>query len=307
MRDKGFTPPDVEVARIAAKQQGMVASTQLAAAGLTRQAVSRRVSSGRLHPRHRGVFAVGHEAPTLHGRFFAAVLAAGPGAVLSHFSAAVLWGLFRSDDRFPEVLLPATAFRSHPGIRIHRTRRLDARDVTHHEGIPVTNVARTAIDLADSLPPRQLRRLVRQALAERLLTTRELRDVVQRADGRRGASILAAILASSPAPTRSEFEDVVLDLIADGGLERPDVNQPLVLGGRRIVPDFRWSAQRLVLEADGAAWHNGKLAREDDAERQALLESHGERVLRITWDQATSRARETLERLRRAGAPVISR
>jgi very-short-patch-repair endonuclease len=81
------------------------------------------------------------------------------------------------------------------------------------------------------------------------------------------------------------------------------VNAALILDGRRVVPDFRWPEQRLVIEADGAAWHDSELAREDDADRQALLEAHGERVLRVTWDQAIARPRQTLSRIRAAGAP----
>ena len=81
------------------------------------------------------------------------------------------------------------------------------------------------------------------------------------------------------------------------------MNVPMILDGRRVVPDFRWPKQRLVLEADGAAWHDHKLAREDDAERQALLEAHGETVLRVTWDQAIGRPAQTLVRVGRAGAP----
>jgi very-short-patch-repair endonuclease len=100
---------------------------------------------------------------------------------------------------------------------------------------------------------------------------------------------------------------VVLDLILRGGLTRPDVNVPLMISGRRVVPDFRWPGQRLVIEADGAAWHDHKLAREDDAERQALLEAYGDRVLRVTWEQAIVRPTQTLERLTAAGAPLDHR
>jgi elongation factor P len=95
----------------------------------------------------------------------------------------------------------------------------------------------------------------------------------------------------------------VLDLMLAGGLAHPEVNVEMVLEGRRVVPDFRWPHERVVVEADGAAWHDGRLAREDDAERQALLEAHGERVLRVTWDQAIARPQRTLARLRAAGAP----
>lgn len=106
------------------------------------------------------------------------------------------------------------------------------------------------------------------------------------------------------APTRSELEDVVYDLIIDGGLLRPDVNRPLLHAGRRVIPDFRWPAQRLVIEADGAAWHDNPIARKDDAERQALLEASGDRLIRVTWDQAVARPSQTLARIRAAGAPL---
>jgi len=92
-----------------------------------------------------------------------------------------------------------------------------------------------------------------------------------------------------------------------GGLAHPDVNVALWLSGRRVVPDFRWPEQRLVVEADGAAWHDNQLAREDDAERQALLEADGERVLRVTWDQVIARPGQTLSRIRAAGAPLAQR
>ncbi len=91
-----------------------------------------------------------------------------------------------------------------------------------------------------------------------------------------------------------------------GGLARPDVNVALVLSGRRVIPDFRWPREHLVVEADGAAWHDHKLAREDDAERQALLEAHGERVVRVTWDQAVAKPSQTLSRIQTAGAPFAA-
>lgn len=88
-----------------------------------------------------------------------------------------------------------------------------------------------------------------------------------------------------------------LDLLLRGRLPHPEVNKPLERLGRRIVPDFRWPAQRLVVEADCAAWHDGALAREDDAERQAILEAGGEHVIRITWDQALRRSEQSLQRV----------
>jgi hypothetical protein len=108
------------------------------------------------------------------------------------------------------------------------------------------------------------------------------------------------IIADGPVPTRSLLEDVVLDLIASAGLEPPDVNVPIVVGGRRVIPDFRWPGKRLVVEADGRRWHGDPLARADDADRQALLEANGERILRITWEQAVGRRSQTIARLKAA-------
>src|SRR5829696_795570 len=98
---------------------------------------------------------------------------------------------------------------------------------------------------------------------------------------------------------------MVFDLILDSGLTRPDVNKPLLLAGRRLIPDFHWPEQQVVVEADGGAWHDNQIAREDDAERQALLEEHGERVLRVTWSQAITRSGETVARIRAAGVPPL--
>jgi hypothetical protein len=186
---------------------------------------------------------------------------------------------------------------------VHRTERLDDIDIRRRYGIPVTSPARTLVDLAAVLPPKGLRRATREALAQGLVTVPQLAEALRRLQPCRGSANLTAIVAKGHVPTRSELEDAVLDLILSGGHEHPDVNVPLRLDGRRVVPDFRWPAQRLVIEADGAVWHDNQLAREDDAERQALLEASGERVVRVTWDQAIAQPKQTLERLRAAGAP----
>jgi hypothetical protein len=298
--NKGDTRPDVRVAQLAAEQWGVLSLDELRGCGLSRKEVMGRVRNGRLHILHRGVYAIGHPNVPLEGRFLAAVKACGPGAVLSHFSAAVLYELFRWDDRYPEITAPTN--RRHANIRIHRSSMLEARDVTRHKGIPTTTPARTLIDLAATLDYRPLRRATRQA--QRLVTIRQIVATLDRLGSRRGVTKLAKVLATGPAPTRSELEDAVLDLILAGGLEHPDVNVPLTIEGCRLIPDFRWPKQRLVLEADGAEWHDDRLAREDDAERQALLEADGERVLRVTWTQAITRRTETLARLRAAGAPT---
>jgi hypothetical protein len=296
--------PDVRVARLAAREHGVVSLDELRACGLKREAVGVRVRNGRLHPLHRGVYAVGHARPTLEGLFLAAVKACGAGAVLSHFAAAVLWGLLVWDGRRVEVTVRGPGTRTHPRLRVHRTAHLEPEDIRVRYGIAVTSPARTLLDLASVLPYAQLRRAARQAQSLGLVTLGELVAVLQRPGPRRGRSKLARIVAAGPAPTRSELEDIVLDLLLGAGFERPDVNVPLVLGGRRVIPDFRWPGERLVVEADGAAWHDNPTAREDDAERQALLEAHGERVIRVTFEQAVARAAETRRRIGAAGAPL---
>ena len=291
------TPPDVQVALLAAEHHGRLSFQQLQGCGLSAKAILVRERRGQLHRVHRGVYAVGHEAWTLHGHFMAAVLAGGEGAVLSHFAAAALWGFLRWQPGAADVIVSGDRGRTQKRLHVHRARELDQRDVTRHHGIPVTTAARTCLDIAARLSPERLRRPVRRAQAEHHTSVRQIADVLARANGHRGAKKLADLIATGPAPTRSELEDLVLDLLLRGGVPHPDVNKPLVRLGRRIVPDFRWPRQRLVIEADGAAWHDGKLAREDDAERQAVLEACGERVIRVTWDQAVRRPDQLLARV----------
>jgi hypothetical protein len=291
---------DARVAPLAGEQWGVVSLADLRACGLSRQAVHWRAKHGRLHRLHAEVYAVGHPSLPLEGRFLAAVKAGGAGAVLSHYSAAAHLGIVEWDDRWPEVTVLRKGTCVHPGLRFHRTELLDPIDVRSYEGIRVTAPARTLIDLGSLLAHRPLRRAVRQAQSLRLVILRQLNEALSRLGTRRGTRNLRRFIATGPAPTRSELEDVVLDLILRAGFAHPDVNVPLALDGRRVIPDFRWPERRLVVEADGAAWHDHKLAREDDSERQALLEAHGERVLRLTWEQLMTNPAATERRLRDA-------
>ena len=199
--------------------------------------------------------------------------------------------------------LPAGHRRRHHPETASRHPHPPHHDPRRHKGIPVTTPARTLIDLAATFDYRALRRTVREA-QRNLVTIAKLLATLDRLGPRRGTANLTKILATGHAPTRSELEDTVLDLLLNAGFQRPDVNKPLVIDGRRVVPDFRWPDQRLIIEADGAEWHDNRLAREDDAERQALLEAHGERVLRVTWVQAVAQRTQTLKRIRAAGAPT---
>lgn len=293
---RGAEEPDnagVRVAGLAAEQWGVVTLAELRACGMSSDQVTARVRAGHLHRLYRGVYAVGHTNLTLEGRFLAAVKACGPGAVLSHLCAAILFGLTDPFDRAIDVTVPGTSMRTHPGVRVHRTSSLEARDTTRHRGVPTTTPLRTLHDSARDTTRRGLTRLVRRAQALHHVSARHLATSPR----------LAPIIATGPAPTRSEFEDVLLDLVLGAALAPPQVNPKLVLGARTVHPDLRWPQQRLSVEADSRTWHAGELARADDAERQALMEAHGERVVRITWQEAVARPGQTVARLRAAGAP----
>jgi hypothetical protein len=232
---------------------------------------------------HPGVYAVGHTGLTMRGRFLAAVKACGDGAVLSHRSAAALWDLLPWEEtRAPDVI--ARTRRRIPGINVHRTNKPPPQ--LRYDGIPVTTPARTLADLSSLLPFKPHRRAVREALARKRITPLEA----------------ATLTTAAPVPTRSDLEDVVLDLIERAGFEPPRINEPLPNG---LIPDFRWPDQHVVLEADGQAWHDDPVSRFQDAERQARLEADGERVIRVTYAQARDRAGETVRRLEAAGVPRI--
>ena len=293
-------PPDVLVALKAADQKGQITNDQLRACGLDRGAVLRRARAGRLHLTYPGVYAVGHAAVTREGRLMAAVLACGEAAYLSWFSAGMLLAYLPWEERLPHVTVVGTKARSVTGIHAHRARSLHWRDVMRHEGIPMIAPARTLLDLATVLKPAALRRAARRAQAAHLVNLAQLLEAMGRCNGHPGVRALRAVVSDGPAPTRSELEDVVLELLDNAGIERPEVNPGLLLDGSKVIPDFLWRDRRVVVEADGAAWHDHKLAREHDVARQATLEAHGYRLVRVTWTQAVEHPHQTLARIRAA-------
>lgn len=292
------------VAQLAARSWSVVTTAELRACGLDDDAVAVRVANGRLHPMYRAVYAVGHANPPREGWYLGAVKACGDGALLSCCAGGHLWELGLPGTGLPDVLVPNRRAPDHPLIRGHRTDHLPPEDIAVHKGIPVTSPLRTLLDLAAVLDYPALRRAVREAQVRNLIDLGELARRLRGPGPRRGRAQLARIVATGPAPTRSVLEDVVLDLLLGAGFAHPDVNVPIWIEGRRVVPDLRWPEQRLVLEADGAAYHDNLLAREDDTERQAVLEAAGERVIRVTWEQAVARTAQTRRRVGAAGAPL---
>jgi hypothetical protein len=223
----------------------------------------------------------------MEATWMAATLAGGRGAVLSHRSAAALWGLRPGVLRRVEITVPR-ALRSRTGLRVHRGI-LAADEVTAVRGIPVTTAARTLVDLAAVLTAARLERAVDEAERLRLGDDPSLDLLVGRHPRRRGVAALRRILADGRVGatfTRSELEERFLAFLADAGLPRPLVNVPVGLpGGARVEVDCLWPAERLVAELDGHASHATRAAFERDRARDRALQAAGWRVVRITWRQ----------------------
>jgi predicted transcriptional regulator of viral defense system len=266
-----------------------VTLTDLREAGLSSSAVRTRVAAGRLHRVHRGVFAVGHPLLTYKGRWMAAVLACGPGAALSHRSAACLLGV-RDDNRATiDVTSPGRAGRQRDGITVHRGATLLARDVETVDGIRCTTLARTLLDVAEDGSRRDVERCVERAEVLRILDMRAIDDVLARANGRRGAAALTALLSETQfagAPTRNDLEEAFLQICRDAGLPPDAVNAwiPYPDGGGAEA-DFLWRAQSLIVEVDGRDVHTTRRAFEHDRRRDQCLGMLGWRVVRFTWRQ----------------------
>lgn len=285
-------PTPAQVARLAEGQHGVVAMDQLRAIGLSERAVHDWTLTGRLHRVHQGVYAVGHARLTREGGYMAAVLACGPDAVLSHRSAADLWGLRRNGRNRIDVTAPCRRGRSPDGIDAHRDGTLRPQDRAVVDGIPCTSVSRTLLDLAGVLNARQLRNAITAAELLRLLDLRALREVIGRSRGRRGVGRLRRALADYDAAAERAhpgLEREFLALCREADLPSPEVNAAVDLrDGSRLVPDFIWRDARLIVETDDRRSHETASAFERDRRRDQLLAAEGWRVVRCTWAQVTS-------------------
>jgi very-short-patch-repair endonuclease len=317
--------PDLSVAKIAARQHGVISIWQLQSAGLGRNAVTGRVRAGRLHRIHRGVYSVGHGRPPREGLYMAAVLACGGvcrprrdnrpagyskasddsskqtaskpildywGAAVSHRSAAELWGLLPPRDAPADVSIPGNGGRAtRRGIRMHRSLSLVPAHVTLCEGIPVTTPARTISDLRCAASGQY-------GLRGRV-SSKELRRAIRQAD------VLDLPIGSPPEwdRSRSDLERDFLRLCRRHRLSAPEVN---VRVGRYLV-DFLWRERRLVVETDSYLYHRGQVAFQDDHERDLNLRALGWEVLRLSEKQLNEEPKRVAEvlrtELRRSAAP----
>jgi very-short-patch-repair endonuclease len=198
---------------------------------------------------------------------------------VSRGSAAVLWSLTRADPGDVHVLVVGRNVRSRRGIRVHRTARLHPADATRREGIPVTSLARTLLDLATTASPARLARAVEEAQIHHHLSDRSLDEQFKRYPHHPGVKALKQATLTEPTLTRSEAERTLVDLIRKAGLPPPETNTRIA--GHEV--DTVWRAHRLVVEVDGYAYHGTRAAFERDRRRDADLQTAGFRVLRITW------------------------
>ncbi|HEY8638234.1 MAG TPA: type IV toxin-antitoxin system AbiEi family antitoxin domain-containing protein [Solirubrobacteraceae bacterium] len=280
MRERGGPRPrDVALGALADRQHGVVSWWQLLAIRFTRSAISRLVAAGQLGRLHPGVYAVGHEHLRAEGRLMAAVLAVGPGAVLSHKSAAELHGLVRTASPRVHVTTTARGRKSTKKVRVHRNLHpLDARE---ERGIGVTTPARTLLDLAETEPTRTLERALDQAEVLRLFDSNQIQATLRRSPGRRGTAKLTATLeVHEPGSTftRSELEERFLALCRDHGLPQPQVN---ARSDREV--DFTWPGHSLVVETDGRTYHATRQGFQRDRERNRAHTLAGRRPVAFTW------------------------
>lgn len=268
------------IARIARGQHGVVSRQQLLSAGVSDRMIGRRLALERLHRLYAGAYSVS-DRPGQLGRFQAAVLACGEGALLSHRSAAALWDLI--NDRGPvDVLILRGGPRAQRGLRVHATRSLYPADVVIHQGIRCTSVARTIVDVGAVLAESELRPVLERAIRLRLFDNTEIRATLARANGRRGTGTLRELLDQlEDAPTRSELERRFLDLIRSASLPSPITNG--LVSGYEV--DFHWPDARLIVETEGRETHDNPFAFERDRQRDLDLKLGGWEVIRITWRQ----------------------
>jgi predicted transcriptional regulator of viral defense system len=293
-------PPDAKVAQLAARQHGVFTVDQLVDCGFTASGVRKRAAAERLHRIHRGVYSLA--PPDLlgyKGRFMAAVLAAGPGAVLSHREAAHLHNLRSTSRRRIDVTVPHGVKRTIEEVIIHRSRTLADKDVTTVEGIPCTTTARTLLDLAGVVALTQVERALNQAEILHVFDLHALEDQIERNANTPAASRLRQALctyAPEAAPTESPLEDSFVALARAAGLPEPERQVWFNFDGEDpFRVDFVWRQERIVLEADSRRFHLTTQAFETDRRRDQLLVKAGWRVIRVTWRQLEQRPHEVVE------------
>jgi very-short-patch-repair endonuclease len=294
---------EAALAELASGQHGVVSHRQLIELGLGRQAILRRLEAKRLQRLHPGVYAVGHRALTPAACDLAAVLACGPQALLSHRAAGACLGLLQRRAGPVDVTAPRGC-KPKSGILVHRSRVIHPDDRHQVNGIPVTSVARTIVDLAGVLDERRLTAVLNEAEVLRLFDLIAIEQTLERLPSRRGGRRLRKVLAAYSEPpgySTSEAERLLLRLCKEHGLPQPS---RVFAAGYEL--DFYWADAGLAVEVDGRAFHGTRRAFQDDRARDRRLAAEGIQVARVTWRDLTTgpaRLAAELEDIRRSRLP----
>jgi hypothetical protein len=280
-----------ELARLARSTHGVVTRSRLLDAGFTRDEIAKRVRKGTLLREYRGVYRVGHRAPSLEARYLAAVYACGDGALLSGRAAAHLLAILPGPPPRPEVTAPTE--RRIPGITTRRHRSMHPLDAQFWRGVPVTSPARTIVDLAATLAAHELARVAHEAAIRHNTAPGEIEAVLQRQPNRRGATKLKRVLHGEEPVTLSALERRFLTLLREAGLPLPHTNRPA--GTRRV--DCRWPQLRLTVELDGYRYHSSRHAWEQDRRREREAFARGDDFRRYTYGDVYEQPRQMLTEL----------
>jgi Protein of unknown function (DUF559) len=284
-------PVDAAIAYLADRQYGVVARAQLLAMGVGNRAIGDRLARRSLIPLHRGVYAVGHRQLRIQGRWLAAVLAVGPGAVLSHRDAAALHGMRRSPESRKVSVTTSKDVRGTPALWVFARRVLAEEDRAVVSGIPITSPARTIVDVAPMLSAGQLAATFGEADRRGLLDAEAVERALRRTRGRHGQGhrrLTAALDAHErhgAALLRSELEERFLDLVIEAGLPWPQLNAPAA--GFEV--DALWADRRVVVELDGWRDHKERQAAARDRDKTNRLQAAGYVVLRFMHGDLVTR------------------
>lgn len=294
-----------EIAELSGQQYGVLTRAQLRGLGATDDVIDGWLSCRWLLSLHRGVFVAGHRLLTVEGRWMAAVLAGGRQATLSIRAAGDHWGLTGLARPTADVTVPGRR-RPRPGIRWH-VGSLLADEVTVHEGIPVTTVARTLLDLAAVESSARLRHAIAIAESRRLADATPLPALIERYPRRPGAGAARAALAAVSCDSGvawSELELRFAEFLDARGFPRPERNAPVQVGGRVVYADCLWRDAGLAVELDSRAHHADWESAEADRARDAALLAIGIRTVRVTARRLRAEGRRLELELRAARGEV---
>jgi phosphoribosylcarboxyaminoimidazole (NCAIR) mutase len=283
------TTAELVIGRLAASSHGVVTHAELVAAGVTLAEIRHRLRTGALLREHRGVYRVGHRAPSVEARYLAAVRACGEGALLSGRAAAHLFGLLKGSPPPPEVTVPVK--RRVKGISTRRSRHVEG---TIWRGVPVTTVPWSLVDLAAVLSLDDLARACHEAGVRYRTTPRQVEAALARWPNSPGAAKLRAILRGDVRVTLSKLERGFLALLRREGLPLPQTNRHA--GGRRV--DCRWSEHRLTIELDSYRFHHSRHAWEQDRRREREARARGDEFRRYTYGDVFEHPRLMVAELR---------